>query len=84
MVLAMFVDGVGKVATQMDIWIGIATLAMSIVGSAVGLGFKIGKVEQRLTSFEHLLTMGTSRMDRHETEIDSLDHRLTIMETQLK
>lgn len=68
---------------QAEIAIGFAGLAFSIVGSAIGLGYKIGKVEQKLKSIDESLTSGTVRMDGHQDKIDRLDHRLTVLETRL-
>lgn len=80
--MVLFEDG--PMVSSMELWVGIATLAMSIVGSAVGLGFKIGKVEQQLAGLEALLEIGNNRMGKHDSSINALEHRVSTLEGMMR
>lgn len=80
--MVLFEDG--PMVSSMELWVGIATLAMSIVGSAVGLGFKIGKVEQQLAGLEALLEIGNNRMEKHDSSINDLEHRVSTLEGMMR
>ncbi len=68
----------------MDAWIGFVGLCLSIISSAIGVGYKLGQIETRLIGIDKYLAAGAKRMDAHDKQLGQHETRLVQIETRLE
>lgn len=65
-----------------EVWIGIAALCFSIIGSAWWLGRELGEIKTRLTIIDQHMTLGSIKMDELDHRVDEHGERLARLETR--
>jgi hypothetical protein len=65
-----------------EVWIGIAALCFSIIGSAWWLGRELGEIKTRLTIIDQHMTQGSIKMDELDHRVDDHGERLVRLETR--
>jgi hypothetical protein len=65
-----------------EVWIGIAALCFSIIGSAWWLGRELGEIKTRLTIIDQHMTQGSIKMDELDHRVDEHGERLARLETR--
>lgn len=65
-----------------EVWIGIAALCFSIIGSAWWLGRELGEIKTRLTIIDQHMTLGSIKMDELDHRVGEHGERLVRLETR--
>lgn len=65
-----------------EIYVSAAGLAMSIIGSAIGVGMQLGQIKTRLAAIDKHLDRGAERMDHLAERIEYHEGRLVRLETR--